>query len=73
MGKGGSDGKLIGTKPPRAGGSLAAESGRLLRHTSVMGSRKLSKADTALLTASFQRLSLRPHRDPTIKVYLFEK
>ena len=73
MGKGGSDGKVIDMKPPRAGGSLAAESGRLLRNTSLMGSRKLSKADTALLTASFQRLSLRPHSDPTIKVYLFEK
>lgn len=45
---------MIDTKPPRAGGSLAAESGRLLRNTSLMGSRKLSKADTALLTASFQ-------------------
>lgn len=37
MGKGGSDGKLIDTKPPRAAGRLAAKSGRLLSNTGLLG------------------------------------
>lgn len=74
MGKRVSDSELIDMKPPKPVGSRVSRAGRLLRNLGLTGGSKLSKGDIALLTGTCSdALSLRPHRDPTIKVYLVEK